>query len=47
VDLIRPVPFAALPRPTLSDLMSEVLRSFGDAEERQGSESSLAITEVQ
>jgi putative membrane protein len=34
VDLIRPVPFAALPRPTLSDLMSEVLRSFGDAEER-------------
>jgi putative membrane protein len=47
VDLIRPVPFAALPRPTLSDLMSEVLRSFGDTEERQGSESSLAITEVQ
>jgi putative membrane protein len=47
VDLIRPVPFAALTRPTLSDLMSEVLRSFGDAEERQRSESSLAITEVQ
>ena len=47
VDLIRPVPFAALPRPTLSDLMSEVLRSFGDTEERQGSQSSLAITEVQ
>ena len=47
VDLIRPIPFAALPRPTLSDLMSEVLRSFGDAEEQQGSESSLAITEVQ
>jgi putative membrane protein len=47
VDLIRPVPFAALPRPTLSDLMSEVLRSFGDAEQRQRSESSLAITEVQ
>jgi putative membrane protein len=47
VDLIRPVPFAALTRPTLSDLMSEVLRSFGDAEERQGAESSLAITEVQ
>jgi putative membrane protein len=47
VDLIRPVPFAALPRPTLSDLMSEVLRSFGDTEERQGSESSLAITEAQ
>jgi putative membrane protein len=45
VDLIRPVPFAALPRPTLSDLMSEVLRSFGDAEERH--RSSLAITEVQ
>jgi len=47
VDLIRPVPFAALPRPSLSDLMSEVLRSFGDAEERQRSESSQAITEVQ
>lgn len=47
VDLIRPVPFAALPRPTLSDLMSEVLRSFGDAEEKHRSESSLAITEVQ
>jgi putative membrane protein len=46
VDLIRPVPFAALPRPTLSDLMSEVLRSFGDGEERHRSESSLAITEV-
>jgi putative membrane protein len=46
VDLIRPVPFAALTRPTLSDLMSEVLRSFGDAEERQRSESSLAITDV-
>jgi putative membrane protein len=48
VDLIRPVPFAALPRPTLSDLMSEILRSFGDAEEPQRTpESNLAITEVQ
>jgi putative membrane protein len=47
VDLIRPVPFAALPRPTLSDLMSEVLRSFGDAEERHRSDSSLTITEAQ
>ena len=47
VDLIRPVPFAALPRPTLSDLMSEVLRSFGDAKKQQGSDSSLAITEAQ
>jgi putative membrane protein len=47
VDLIRPVPFAALPRPSLSDLMSEVFRSFGDAEERQRPESSVAITEVQ
>jgi putative membrane protein len=46
VDLIRPVPFNTLPRPTLSDLMSEILRSFGDAEERHGSEPSLAITEV-
>jgi putative membrane protein len=47
VDLIRPIPFTALPRPTLSDLMSEVLRSFGDAEEWQPSESNRAITEVQ
>jgi putative membrane protein len=47
IDLIRPVPFGALPRPTLSDLMGEVLRSFGDAEERQGSEPSLANTQVQ
>jgi putative membrane protein len=47
VDLIRPVPFAALPRLTLSDLMSEILRSFGDAEERRRSEPSLAITEAQ
>jgi putative membrane protein len=46
IELIRPVPFAALPRPTLSDLMSEVLHSFGDAEERQRSESNLALTEV-
>ena len=44
VDLIRPVPFAALPRPTLSDIMSEILGSFGDTEE---SESSLAVAEVQ
>jgi putative membrane protein len=47
VDLIRPVPFVALPRLTLSDLMSEILRSFGDPEERQRSEPSLAITEAQ
>jgi len=47
VDIIRPVPFAALPRPTLSDLMNEVLRSFGDAGERQRSEPIPAIPEVQ
>jgi putative membrane protein len=48
IDIIRPMPFAVLPRPTLRDLMSEVLRSFGDGEERQrSSESNLAITEVQ
>jgi putative membrane protein len=47
IDVIRPVPFAALPRPTLRDLMSEVLRGFGDGEERQRSaEQNLAITEV-
>jgi putative membrane protein len=47
VDVIRPIPFAALPRPTLSDLMSEVLRSFGDAGERQHSEPIPSILEVQ
>jgi putative membrane protein len=47
VDVIRPVPFAALPRPTLTDLMSEVLRSFGDAGDRQRSEPIPAIPEVQ
>jgi putative membrane protein len=47
VDVIRPVPFAALPRPTLSDLMSEVLRSFGEAGERQHSEPIPSIPEVQ
>jgi len=47
IDVIRPVPFAALPRPTLRDLMNEVLRGFGDGEERQrSSEQNLAITEV-
>jgi putative membrane protein len=45
-DLIRPVPFAALPRPTLSDLMADVLGSFRDVEERGGSKS-LGITEIQ
>jgi len=47
VDVIRPVPFAALPRPTLSDVMNEVLRSFGDAGERQRSEPIPAIPEAQ
>jgi putative membrane protein len=47
IDVIRPMPFAALPRPTLRDLMSEVLRGFGDGEERQHSpESNLVMTEV-
>lgn len=44
IDVIRPLPFDALPRPTLRDLMSEVLSSFGDGEERQrSSEPNLAI----
>jgi putative membrane protein len=30
IDVVRPLPFTALPRPTLGDLMSEVLRGFGD-----------------
>jgi putative membrane protein len=47
IDVIRPMPFVALPRPTLRDLMNEVLRGFGDGEDRQRStEASLAITEV-
>jgi putative membrane protein len=37
IDIVRPVPFAALPRPTLGDVMSEVLRSLGDSDEdREG-----------
>jgi uncharacterized membrane protein YcjF (UPF0283 family) len=32
---VRPLPFAALPRPTLSDLMSEALRRREDADELQ------------
>lgn len=48
VDVIRPLPFEALPRPTLRDLMSEVLSTFGEGEEPQRPpESSLAITELQ
>jgi putative membrane protein len=35
IDIIRPMPFAALPRPTLGDLMDEVLGSFGGGGERQ------------
>jgi putative membrane protein len=47
IDVIRPLPFAALPRPTLRDLMSEVLRGFGDGDERQPSpEPDQAMTEV-
>jgi putative membrane protein len=47
IDVIRPMPFVALPRPTLRDLMNEVLRGFGDGEDRQRStEANLAITEV-
>ncbi|HZC57482.1 MAG TPA: TIGR01620 family protein [Xanthobacteraceae bacterium] len=33
IDVVRPLPFAALPRPTLSDLMSEALRGRDDADE--------------
>lgn len=35
LDTIRPLPFTALPRPTLRDLMGELIRGYGDAEERQ------------
>lgn len=48
IDVIRPLPFDALPRPTLRDLMSEVLSRFADGGEQQRSpESNLAITELQ
>jgi putative membrane protein len=35
IDVVRPLPFAALPRPTLSDLMSEALRGQKNADELQ------------
>ncbi len=35
IDVVRPLPFAALPRPTLSDLMSDALRRREDADEAQ------------
>ena len=35
IDVVRPLPFAALSRPTLSDLMSEALRGREDADELQ------------
>jgi len=48
MDIIRPLPFAALPRPTLGNLMSEVLGNFGDGEQSQpSSEPNLASAEVQ
>jgi putative membrane protein len=33
LDIIRPVPFAALSRPTLRDIMNELLRGLGDRDE--------------
>ena len=48
IDVIRPLPFAALPRPTLGNLMSEVFGNFGDGEQWQpSSEPNLASAEVQ
>jgi putative membrane protein len=35
IDVVRPLPFAALPRPTLGDLMSEAVRGREDAGELQ------------
>jgi len=35
LNVIRPMPFAALPRPTLRDIMNELLRSLGDREDDQ------------
>jgi putative membrane protein len=33
IDVVRPLPFTVLPRPTVSNLMSDVLRGFGDKAE--------------
>jgi putative membrane protein len=33
IDVVRPLPFTALPRPTLRNLMSDVLRGFGEKDE--------------
>jgi putative membrane protein len=33
IDVIRPLPFTVLPRPTVSNLMSDVLHRFGDKDE--------------
>jgi putative membrane protein len=46
LDIVRPLPFSALPRPTLADLMSEVMGGFGGGEERQTSSESVTA-EVQ
>jgi putative membrane protein len=35
IDVVRPLPFAALSRPTLSDLMSDALRRREDADALQ------------
>jgi putative membrane protein len=42
IDVVRPLPFAALPRPTISDLMSEALRRREEAEETEKLESAEA-----
>jgi putative membrane protein len=44
IDVVRPLPFAALPRPTLSDLMGEALRGRDNADDLQRPEG--AETEV-
>jgi putative membrane protein len=33
IDVVRPLPFTVLSRPTLRDLMSDVLHGYGDREE--------------
>jgi putative membrane protein len=33
IDVVRPLPFTVLPRPTLRNLMSDVLRGYGEKEE--------------
>jgi putative membrane protein len=42
IDTIRPLPFTVLSRPTLRDLMGELIRGYGDDERQRLPESSIS-----